>query len=119
MTRTQESLFEAIDHSAIPFQHLVAEMRQVLHRYSGSLFAADPWLSFNHMELFRYGMIWMCNFPWMDENSSEICSLHNEPASFGDLHGLTLFCAGNQGSQAEPIAASFLPTRRGWVQPSQ
>ena len=60
----------------------------------------------------------MCNFPWMDEDSSEICSLHNEPASFGDLHGLTLFCAGNQGSPAEPIAASFLPTRRGWVQPS-
>lgn len=27
-TRTQQALFEAIDHSAIPFQHLVAEMRR-------------------------------------------------------------------------------------------
>ena len=26
--RTQRSLFEAIDHSALPFQHLVSDMRQ-------------------------------------------------------------------------------------------
>ncbi|CAL1166180.1 unnamed protein product, partial [Cladocopium goreaui] len=28
LKRTQQTLFEAIDHSAIPFQHLVNEMRQ-------------------------------------------------------------------------------------------
>ena len=56
---------------------------------------------------FRYGMIWMSNFPWMDEDSSEICSLHNEPASFGDLHGWLFSVQEIKGHQQSPLLQAF------------